>query len=79
MENFLLAEPAVNVSPSRHWLVQIQQWKQQSNEQNLSKSIYLNAPDQRQWRRSGVLLLTWTDFTYCSGVSIAHFEQVNAS
>ena len=35
--------------------------------------------ERRQGHCSGVLLLTWTDFTYYSGVSIVDFKQVNAS
>ena len=35
--------------------------------------------ERRQGRRSSVLLLTQTDFTYYSGDSIVHFKHVNAS
>ena len=37
------------------------------------------APEQRQWRRSGVFIINLrTDFTCYSGVFIIEFVQVNA-
>ena len=30
------------------------------------------------WLRSGIFIVNLTDFTYCSGIAIVDFEQVNA-
>ena len=37
-----------------------------------------NKAQERRYRRCGVFIVNyWTDFTYCSGGSIADYEQVN--
>ena len=66
-----------HLKPSRHLLVQSQQWKQN----NISNMFKVNNKDARKMSLKSFWFpcYFWTDFTYCSGVSIVDFEQVNVS
>ena len=41
--------------------------------------LTIKTPKRRHWSHSGVLLLTLTNLTYCSGVYIVHLDQVSAN
>ena len=62
---------------SRHLLIQSQLWKHQKNVWNMFK---VNNKDTRTTSLKSFWCLycqLWTNFTHCSGVSIADFEKVN--
>ena len=44
----------------------------------ICSNLTIKTTERRQWRLSGVLMLSLNNFTPCSSVSIVNFEQVNA-
>ena len=44
----------------------------------ICSKLTIKTPKQRQLRRSGVFVVNFEQILYCSAVSIADFQQVNA-
>ena len=49
--------------PNRHLLIQTQQCKHQSHDWNIFK-VTIKTPEQRQWRRFGVFIVSFEPFSY---------------